>query len=405
MGSEWTQITLGELLEQFGGGIKTGPFGTKLKASEYSSDGVPVISVGEVQLGRLVLHERTPRVGPDVTTQMPEYLLHEGDIVFGRKGAVERSARVNAEQSGWFLGSDGIRVRLPKTCDSRFVSYQLLTKNHQQWMIQHSAGTTMASLNEKIVRRVPLVLPPIDIQKEIAGILSALDDKIALNHQINTTLESMAQALFKSWFVDFDPVIDNALAAGNPIPETLQARADARAALGDQRKPLPDHIRQQFPDRFVETEEMGWVPEGWAVEPVGNLIELAYGKSLPGTKRIDGNVPVYGSGGLSGYHNASLVEGPSVIVGRKGTVGSLYWVEEDCFPIDTVFYVVRKSHLPLSWIFQALQLVDIKSMGADSAVPGVNRNVVYATRLVVPQEGVSGELRIPEVERPVAETI
>ncbi|MEX2474513.1 restriction endonuclease subunit S, partial [Marinobacter sp.] len=287
-----------------------------------------------------------------------------------------------------------------------------------------------------------LNLPPLLIQKRIENILGTLDQKIDLNHQINTTLESMVQALFKSWFVDFDPVIDNALAAGNPIPDELKARAESRAALGDQRKPLPDHIRQQFPDRFVLTEGMGWVPEGWEVGSLGSLIELAYGKSLPATKRIEGNVPVYGSGGLSGYHNTHLVQGPSVIVGRKGTVGSLYWVEEDCFPIDTVFFVVNKSHLPLHWIYQALQLVDIKSMGADSAVPGVNRNVVYARRLTVPPkvsvdhyaahiEGIfarckslrdesrtlmdlrdtllpkllSGELRVPEAEKQVAEAL
>lgn len=332
MGSEWTQITLGELLEQFGGGIKTGPFGTKLKASEYSSHGVPVISVGEVQLGRIVLHERTPRVGPDVTTQMPEYLLHEGDIVFGRKGAVERSARVNAEQSGWFLGSDGIRVRLPKTCDSRFVSYQLLTKNHQQWMIQHSAGTTMASLNEKIVRRVPLVLPPIDIQKKIAGILSALDDKITLNHQTNTTLESMAQTLFKSWFVDFDPVIDNALAAGNPIPEPLQARADARAALGDQRKPQPDHIRQQFPDRFVETEEMGWVPEGWEPTVFGRVSECFDKKRIPLSKKqrqekSPGTIPYYGATSVMDYVDEWIFNDIYLLVGEDGSV-----IKEDGTP-------------------------------------------------------------------------
>jgi len=274
MGREWTRTTIGELLESFGGEIKTGPFGTKLKASEYSNSGVPVISVGEVQLGRLVVHERTPKVASDVTNRMPEYLLQEGDIVFGRKGAVERSARVTVEQAGWFLGSDGIRVRLPSFCDSRFVSYLLLSKQHQKWMIQHSAGTTMASLNEKIVRRVPLILPPLNIQRRVAEILGTLDKKIDLNQQMNTTLESMAQALFKSWFVDFDPVIDKALAAGNHIPEPLHARAEARKALGDQCKPLPAAIQHQFPDRFVFIEEMGWVPEGWENGPVSDLADL-----------------------------------------------------------------------------------------------------------------------------------
>jgi type I restriction enzyme S subunit len=210
---------------------------------------------------------------------MPEYLLQEGDIVFGRKGAVERSARVAVEQAGWFLGSDGIRLRLPSFCDSRFVSYLLLSKQHQKWMIQHSAGTTMASLNEKIVRRVPLILPPINIQKKIAEVLGTLDNKIDLNRQMNTTLETMAQALFKSWFVDFDPVIDNALAAGNTIPEPFHARAEARKALGDQRKPLPAAIQHQFPDRFVLTEEMGWVPEGWEIVPLMEFGRIVCGKT------------------------------------------------------------------------------------------------------------------------------
>jgi type I restriction enzyme S subunit len=100
---------------------------------------------------------------------------------------------------------------------------------------------------------------------------------------MNATLEAMAQALFKSWFVDFDPVIDNALAAGHPIPEPLQERAEARAALGDQRQPLPETIRQQFPNRLVCNEDMGWVPEGWEVSTVGEEIEIA-GGGTPSTQ-------------------------------------------------------------------------------------------------------------------------
>jgi type I restriction enzyme S subunit len=119
-------------------------------------------------------------------------------------------------------------------------------------------------------------------QKSIAHILGTLDDKIELNRQMNATLESMAQALFKSWFVNFDPVIDNAIEAGNPIPEPLQARAERRQALGDQRKPLPEHIQSQFPSSFVFSEEMGWVPEGWEESSVGELFDVTMGQSPPG---------------------------------------------------------------------------------------------------------------------------
>ena len=131
-------------------------------------------------------------------------------------------------------------------------------------------------------------------------------------------------------------------------------------------------------------DELGWVPEGWEVRTIGETLELTYGKSLPAKKRIEGSVPVYGSGGVSGSHNVSFANGPGVVVGRKGTVGSLYWVNEDFFPIDTVFFVTNKSTAPLYWIYQSLQLIDIKSMAADSAVPGVNRNAIYTKHFSLP---------------------
>jgi len=113
-----------------------------------------------------------------------------------------------------------------------------------------------------------------------------------LNRQMNETLEAMAQTLFKSWFVDFDPVIDNALAACNEIPEPLQARAAARQALGEQRKPLPPEIQAQFPSCFVFTDEMGWIPEGWSASEVGTELEIT-GGGTPSTKE-----PEFWEGGV-----------------------------------------------------------------------------------------------------------
>ena len=115
MASEWRKTTIGELIAEQGGSVKTGPFGTTLKASEYAIEGVLLISVREVGYGILRIDESTPRVPPTVIDRLPEYLLRSGDIVFGRKGAVDRSAHINIEQDGWFLGSDGIRLRLAET--------------------------------------------------------------------------------------------------------------------------------------------------------------------------------------------------------------------------------------------------------------------------------------------------
>src|SRR5687768_9839610 len=120
-GDGWTSTTIGALIERHGGSIKTGPFGTVLKAREYSAHGVPLISVGEIDYGALRVNDSTPRAPAEVVARLPEYVLESGDIVFGRKGAVDRSALVKPEQAGWFLGSDGIRLRLSQSCDPRFI--------------------------------------------------------------------------------------------------------------------------------------------------------------------------------------------------------------------------------------------------------------------------------------------
>lgn len=188
--------TLGQLIEQHGGSIKTGPFGTTLKANEYSETGVPIISVGEVGYGSLILRRDTPCAPAEVTERLPEYLLETGDIVFGRKGAVDRSAWVKESENGWFLGSDGIRVRLPSSVDSRFVAYQFQDEATKTWLLQHASGSTMLSLNQKILARVPLQLPEFTEQRAIAEVLGALDDKIAANTSLASAAEKLAAAEF-----------------------------------------------------------------------------------------------------------------------------------------------------------------------------------------------------------------
>lgn len=112
--------------------------------------------------------------------------------------------------------------------------------------------------------------PPPNERKDIGSFLSSLDDKIELNRQMNETLEAMAQALFKSWFVDFDPVIDNALAAGNDIPDEFAERAEQRKAI--EKKNNTD-TQVLFPDEFEFTEELGWIPKGWGLKKISDLVE------------------------------------------------------------------------------------------------------------------------------------
>ncbi|EGR1092774.1 restriction endonuclease subunit S [Vibrio cholerae] len=281
MVSEWKPATLGELLDSGKAFLQTGPFGTALKANEYTATGVPLISVREIREGYFQIEEATPRVDQSVVSRLPKFVLKTGDIVFARKGGIERNALVTEAENGWFLGSDGIFLRFTDDNDSRFFSYVMRSPSIRAWLIKNCEGTTMPSLNQKILSRLPVCIPPLKEQIKVADWLEALDNKISLNRQINQTLEQMAQTLFKSWFVDFDPVIDNALDAGNPIPDELQHRAEARKAVRESEgfKPLPEDVRQLFPDAFEESE-LGWVPKGWKVTMLGDMcVELRRGIS------------------------------------------------------------------------------------------------------------------------------
>lgn len=170
-------------------GIMTGPFGTLLKAAEYSTgDGVPVISVGEVRDGYFRVTEHTPRVSDVVTKRLRQYVLKEGDVVFGRKGGVERSALIRREHDGWFLGSDGIRIRPSRDLAEGYLAFQFQSNRVQSWLLQHAIGTTMPSLNQEVLRQVAIPLPPTRVEQE--AIAEALSDTDAL-------IESLEQLIAK----------------------------------------------------------------------------------------------------------------------------------------------------------------------------------------------------------------
>ncbi len=156
-----------------------------------------------------------------------------------------------------------------------------------------NVGAVFDSLRCADIPNFELPIPPLSEQKAIAHILGSLDDKIELNRRMNATLEGIAKALFKSWFVDFDPVIDNALAAGNPIPEELAERAEVRReALAD--GTANRETAKQFPAAFQLTASMGWIPEGWESQALYDIANFINGAAYKGKDFTDapGALPV-----------------------------------------------------------------------------------------------------------------
>ncbi|HAM8439827.1 TPA: restriction endonuclease subunit S, partial [Escherichia coli] len=174
-----------------------------------------------------------------------------------------------------------LRPKEKSELEPEYVGYYLRSPLFRQNMLAFSTMSTRASLNNEMISRLEISYPDRNIQKKIANILLSLDKKTAILKTINQTLEEMSQTLFKSWFVDFDPVIDNALDAGNPIPEALQSRAELRQKVRNSTdfKPLPAEIRSLFPSEFEETE-LGWVPKGWQIKSLDHIANFQNGLAL-----------------------------------------------------------------------------------------------------------------------------
>lgn len=195
--SEWKEYKLGDFAE-----VQTGPFGSQLHASDYVAVGIP--SLMPVNIGERLNIKPSDLVyvKKEDIERLIKYTVKEGDIVYSRRGDVEKCAYINAAQSGWLCGTGCLRIRVVKNdLDSKFCAYYLSTPEIKSWVTSNAVGTTMPNLNSTILGNLPLALPPLPEQRAIAAVLSSLDDKIELLHRQNATLEAMAEALFRQWFV------------------------------------------------------------------------------------------------------------------------------------------------------------------------------------------------------------
>ena len=232
---------------------------------EFVDDGIPFVRPPNLVNGRIDLGE-CQTINQTAFERVRKGKGKGGDVVLTHNATVGRVA-ITKESDPDFVTNPQTTVwrTLDKgLIDGKFLYYFMRSRGFQEQLRAHTgrnATFDYVSLTKQRSMFVPIL--EIGYQKSIAHILGTLDDKIELNRRMNVTLESMARALFKSWFVDFDPVIDNALAAGNPIPEPLIQRAQTRRDLGTKRKPLPKNIQKLFPDAFVFDDVLGWVPERW----------------------------------------------------------------------------------------------------------------------------------------------
>jgi len=262
MGSEWKKVQLDEIAT-----ISSGKRPAKVSKQPTEECTVPVIG------------------GGGVSGYTDRALFEEGVLITGRVGTL---GKLFAPSYPCWPSDNTLVIHISgANVDGTYLRYAVELSIPQVASMNRGAANPLITQGD--IGRLNIPLPPLPEQRAIAHILGTLDDKIELNRQINRTLEAMAQALFKSWFIDFDPVVVNALRAGNPIPNKFTQRACLCRSFGRQAAHyrdnpdalrLPEDLLRQFPDRFQDSE-LGPIPEGWEISCVANLGDIVCGKTPP----------------------------------------------------------------------------------------------------------------------------
>lgn len=242
---DWTIVRIDDLLDKKRG-ISVGV----MYPGENDPNGIPLIRAGDIIFNQINSHPDF-QITKEKHTEYLRTQLEGAELLITLVGDIGRCAIVPREMAGWNAARAIAVLRFVDPNDARFARFCLLSSPHQHLMNAWATTTVQATLNLKEIRQIPLPWPPKCQRSAITYILESLDDKIVLNRRMSETLKEIARALFKSWFVDFDPV---------------RAKA-ARRDTG-----LLKEIADLFPNKLVDSE-IGEIPEGWEVGSLGDVVE------------------------------------------------------------------------------------------------------------------------------------
>lgn len=329
MKEDWKECKLGDLCID-----NKGSYGIAAAAVPYSENLYTYLRITDINDDGTLNNSDLKSVADE---NADKYLLKQNDIVFARTGG-------STGRNYFYDGSDGTFVYAgflikfsidSKKVNPKYIKYFCQSQEYKNWVYSFNTGSTRGNINAQTYANMPVILPSRYQQDLLVTILSSLDDKIELNNKINNNLEQQSQAIFKSWFVDFEP-------------------------FG------------------------GKMPEGWKVGKLSDLITVKYGKDHK--KLNDGNYPVYGSGGIMRYVEKFLYDKESVLIPRKGTLNNVFYINEPFWSVDTMFYTEMKKENIAKYVYFFVKGKDLNSMNAGSAVPSMTTEILNAIKVVIPSD-------------------
>lgn len=343
---EWKHYKMDELIEE----ISMGPFGSDVKKEFYVDNGVPILNGSNLQ-GFKLQEDSFGYLTKEKADSLKKCNAHRGDIIVTHRGTLGQIVYVpvNSKYDRYVISQSQFRFRCKADLvDVQYLVYYFHTREGQYKILANASQVGVPALARatSTFRLIDIKLPPLATQRRIASILSSLDRKIELNNKINADLEEMAQAIFKNWFVDFEPFKDG---------------------------------------KFVDSE-LGMIPEGWKVGCLGDLITIKYGKDHK--KLEDGTFPVYGSGGFMRFVNSWLYNGESVLIPRKGTLDNIMYVSEKFWTVDTMFFSVPKMDYVMKYVYNYIKRFDFSKMNEGTSVPSNTAARLNKMQILIPTHEV-----------------
>ena len=333
------------------------------KHPEYWGGDIPWIGIRDATAahGQMITEtaESTNQLGIDNSSAR---VLPENTVCLSRTASVGYVVIMGRPMA---TSQDFVNWTCSDKLDHRFLTHILLAEHDSLRMF--ASGSVHQTIYFPEVKAFHVCLPPIEEQRRIADFLGEFDDKVKLNSGISRNLEAMATALFRSWFVDFDPVHQRMNGGNAGLPPTL-------AAL--------------FPDTLCESS-LGLVPKGWLAGTIKDLFVLQRGFDLPRGLRTAGPYPVLAASGPAGFHSSFAARGPGVVTGRSGRLGDVWLVNSDFWPLNTVLWVREFRAVGPIWACEFLRLADLARFNSGSAVPSLNRNHVHRQPALIPPAGVA----------------
>ena len=337
---EWKEYKLEETTDFIAGyAFKSKDFGSyENKVVKIKDIQPPFVSIASID--GVNIHEY------DIS-KLAKYLVYKNDFLLAMTGATIGKIGRYIYDKPVYLNQRVLKFMPKVGFDSDFIYYSLISDSFQKFIINHiDSDSAQPNISANTIGKYRLYIPDITIQKKISHALKVLDSKIELNRRINDNLEQQAQALFKSWFVDFEPFKNG---------------------------------------KFVESE-MGMIPEGWKVGKFSELVEIKYGKDHKSL--APGHIPVYGSGGFMRFAEKSIYNKESVLIPRKGSLNNILYVNHPFWTVDTMFYTIMKEDGLAKFVYLFIKPFDLLSMNSGSAVPSMTADILNNIKLVIPPKSV-----------------